>query len=384
MKYVQIISLVLAFSLTVAPSAQFLLEYLFKLLSIPAGYKTIFVELILTVNLLILLFIGNNTGVIQKFWDISKYWIPWLLYLVFQSWNSDIGQWKLQMYLSRMVFPVFIILFLYLVDPDRFEKYFFNTLIAISLVLIVATYLIDFSDRDFYRNIWLSRLIGICALYLFVSRKPSEVLKAGLLVFFIFIMFVIGSRGPLLSFILTAFILYAIKNKNNLLKSTFTGVMLLSVFFAVTQIYDVSDEAASFLSHGKTTNIGKVKNDRVGVYIPTLEIINENMLFGVGLGRWWDVYTKKIHVYKHIDYTYPHNIFLEIASELGVIGLILFSVLFIPYRRLFNIDNRYNIFILLGFLYAATSSDLAQNPAPMIFLLLSFASYKNIRERDPK
>lgn len=63
---------------------------------------------------------------------------------------------------------------------------------------------------------------------------------------------------------------------------------------------------------------------RLEFYSLSKEMFADNTLFGVGFGA-WSLYAKDRH-------RYPHNLFLEIASETGLVGLVLIVLLLLSLR----------------------------------------------------
>ena len=66
---------------------------------------------------------------------------------------------------------------------------------------------------------------------------------------------------------------------------------------------------------------GGYENNRLPLYLEGLKIWGENVVVGAGWGRFGEESTL-------IYYRHPHNVFIEILSELGVIGFLVFSVVF--------------------------------------------------------
>lgn len=131
-----------------------------------------------------------------------------------------------------------------------------------------------------------------------------------------------GSRGTLLAIMLFFFI-YLIKNKNwVLLIISFLLVILLWSF-----LMDIMEGIVSFVSEitgaKKIESILKVvsgevelmdsSSGRTVLYERSLDLFFQNP-FGNGVGYWA---TDPI-----MNGLYPHNIFLQVASELGIIGLV--------------------------------------------------------------
>lgn len=387
MTIVYLATLFFSFVMSLVPAAQFLLEPVFDVVGLGAGFKTPFIDFLIVIGMVIIYVKAPAPNVKSDFVKIFKWWVPWLLYLLISSGFTDVGFWKFQMYVARLLLPTMAIVLVYLAAPDKFERYFFGLMIFLVLLLVPTLLIVDFDEKDFYNNIWLSRALAICSLYLFVttSFKFDSIVKLSLIGLFFVSMVLIGSRGPVLSFILSAAVFFMIKNRKNIKLLAGGGLSAVVLATLVIQISDVSvsSHVASFLTHGKSENIEHVDkaDDRTGVYPGTIDIVLDNPITGVGLGNWHIVYYKQQGMYNDGEYKYPHNFMLEIASELGLIGLILFLILFKPYKYMFNLQNNYNIFILLGLLFASTSSDITQNSAPMIFMIISYLYEKNSRLR---
>ena len=72
---------------------------------------------------------------------------------------------------------------------------------------------------------------------------------------------------------------------------------------------------------------------------------------------------------------YPHNIFLEVALEMGVVGFFFFSVLILIGFKSFYKNNLFFYLFLISLVNAQLSGDLVGNNYIFIFLFLS-VSYK--------
>lgn len=380
MSFVYISTLFFAFVLSLAPAAQYLLDPIFGLAGVSAGYKTPLIDLLIFLGMIVIVVNSPGNHVIREFVAIFKWWIPWLIYLLIRSNFDGVGIWKFEMYIARLLIPTAAIALVYLAAPERFERYFFGLLLVLAIILIPSMLLYDFDERDFFSNIWLSRTLAICTLYLFINIKLqfNLVAKVSLMTIFIVAMFLIGSRGPFLALLLTATTYFMLKNRKNYRIMFGGGIVAVIIAVVFIQFINISSIAASFLTHGKSDQIENIQdaNDRSGVYAPTFEIFAEKPIFGVGLGLWSKVFYDENNLLDDGEYKYPHSFLLEVLSELGIVGLVLYILLFRPLKRMFSLNNKYNIFILLGLVFATTSSDLTQNSAPLIFCVLSFIYIK--------
>lgn len=130
---------------------------------------------------------------------------------------------------------------------------------------------------------------------------------------------------------------------------------------------------------------------RLDSFKSAVNIFIENAVIGVGTGGW--SYTRNGFDFRD----YPHNIFLEIGSELGVLGLIIFCIfLWFIYRDIVvglsrkNRNSALYLFsiwgvgiALIGFFNAQVSGDLCVNEYLWIgaAILSKVASWVDLREK---
>ncbi|WP_255261516.1 O-antigen ligase family protein [Bacillus pseudomycoides] len=121
---------------------------------------------------------------------------------------------------------------------------------------------------------------------------------------------------------------------------------------------------------------GESAEGRTGRYDFAFKLFAENPIVGDGIGGFG-------YNYNDTDARgYPHNIFLEIIAELGLVGLVLFLLLIFrciaPYFYRSGKDDSfsYSIFIvfLFYFLNANISGDLNDNRVMFCFMSLSYIS----------
>jgi O-antigen ligase len=399
MAILYIATCVLIFSLTLSPGLEDAMVYLYDLANVPVGLRTVLVDVILLIISCIFL-AKKRTPVVKEILFTFLLWIPWLIYLGIRTDFTEIGLWKYGSYVLKVFVPCLVTAVIYKANSDMFRKYFMLTLLVVNLFLVIFFAIqgdtIGHSNLD--RNIWLSRGLGINIIYLMLSYRDitNKLLAILIMPILLAIMIIIGARGPVLSVIMTSLLLAFVRYRKN---PIMLNVLFMSGFILSLSVFYVDSLRASFesfVTHGHKMGM-KMENaadSRLSVYKPTLEIFLEHPVAGVGLGKWWDHYRKKtmhpgswfatkFKMEKKRDYTYPHNIILEILSELGLIGILLFILLFYPYRRLFEIKTGYSLLVILCFLYACTSSDITINSPLMIFNTLGIlafreASYKKV------
>lgn len=192
---------------------------------------------------------------------------------------------------------------------------------------------------------------------------------------FIFFSIFNGSRGNLLSLILSFFlvnILYVKKNYTSYLKFLTFAIVLILIFINTDFFqnsldnYYISSRFFSEKSYGSL-------DERYIAYRLVFSNIDFKILFGNGIGDFGNLLTGK-------DSTaYPHNIFLEILYELGLFFLIIFfSILLSVYRKSLRLkkinklsyDLLFVINLVIYFLFFAQSSgDITDNFLLIIFLI---------------
>lgn len=124
---------------------------------------------------------------------------------------------------------------------------------------------------------------------------------------------------------------------------------------------------------------GKTNDDAVNVrwelYKSSIEMIRERPLLGWGFGgfrspeKGYLVYLNK----------YPHNVILEIATEFGIIILlVVMALLLYVFKAAYSRSPLYFSLLVLAFWLSLFSKDIASNGALWLFCILSFYKQLNI------
>jgi len=168
----------------------------------------------------------------------------------------------------------------------------------------------------------------VCILYL-----VSCILTFTASIFFTF------SRGAWLGLIvgIITMLAIAVVKKNLLAQKKILEIILISsalIFILFSQFQNL---VLTRLSNEARLEI-KSNIERVESYQDSWEVINDNWLFGVGIGN-YIVESKKLEVrsknYNKQGYFYQpvHNVFLLIWAEIGIFGLLFFIVLLLCVMR---------------------------------------------------
>ena len=263
---------------------------------------------------------------------------------------------------------------------------FFNILIWFIVVLALVSFSIVQESNErlsvfgggpiiFAR--WM--LIGIFILF-FTNKYKKRKLSWLLMCMFFALSLAAGSKGPILAFLMT-FSIYFFLNFQKLIIKVFAIIIIL---FSFTQFIDNSFSDKLFRL-GKTERLITNDNTSTNIRIQFIERSVELATcypFGVGVGN-WQTYCNKEKPYHLLKHEYPHNLVLEVLSELGFIGGILFllvlcKVLYFTYFRMvfysFSKDSFYPLLFYLQLFLIFTalfSGDL--NDSRLLFVILAMS-----------
>ena len=257
--------------------------------------------------------------------------LPVPLATITLAWSPDLsyGLYKI----GNLTFVTLILALLLAVACDRSSPQHVGkvlvTLLGMLLVVAVVHKLrTGFFDREslFFLNgpIVFGRLMGIAALLSLSLFKRST----GLLLFLAFALAVIwtASKGPIVAMVLTLLLLSlrTLKLKRILI----TAAGLVCVMYVFYQYRDTLTEEFGLLRVFEVieavVNQESVESRSVNVrwraIVRSIEVIFENPL-GVGLGGW--------QITTQFPLAYPHNFFMEVISEMGIIIGTIFAVPFL-------------------------------------------------------
>ena len=202
-----------------------------------------------------------------------------------------------------------------------------------------------------------ARWLGFGIIYLFFFPIKLKWLKIPLILVFIVLIFATGSRGPVMSILIT-FLVYFLINFNKLFLKF---ILILGFSFFIFFSFNITKELSelgnidrvfmNFSSQGvkkRSTNARFVFNQR------SLELVKEYPL-GVGVGNWQKMINKQNprHLIKH---EYPHNIFLEIATEYGLISLFIFimiviNTIYLGFKKMMITTSVFSMYPLFFYLF---------------------------------
>lgn len=164
-----------------------------------------------------------------------------------------------------------------------------------------------------------------------VLSNKGKVLRAALLLVLIVILvaiFISGSRGGMVGvFVLFAVYLFVIQRKVTVLGALLTACIMV---FSFVPMEVLSDRWANAVESGGA--------GRIEIWLGGLRALPTYWATGAGLSNFPYVYSEfgRFTPQTVLIMRAPHNIFLEIAIELGIAGLVLFLVVIWKHYRVLN------------------------------------------------
>ncbi len=213
-----------------------------------------------------------------------------------------------------------------------------------------------------------------------------------LLVYFLVVIVALGARTVMVGLILTILINLILYGRQMRSKNMYILAALVPFVFAVFVMLNpvVKTRFMDMLKDNyDSSNYGSYFA-RTHIWIPGIEAIRENILFGVGTGDHQSELNKKFLEHKYTEGVRlefnMHNQYLQTALNLGLIGFsLLLFIFYIQVKEGFNRqDFLYLSFLLLFILACITEAMLVINKGTIFFIVLSYIFFNSkIREELP-
>jgi O-antigen ligase len=348
----------------------------------------------LFIIILITLWIIKLLSVEEIVWNKNKLNLPIFLFIIVLSFSLMISNTVQIRYGDYIIFISYIILYFVIInfinkkkEFDYFVKLFFLTSFIVSLYTLIQYYGFDPYLKDLHsltstigQKNWISNYIGmffpIALIYfLLENKKRNKIIYFILLSILYVTLMICQSRGIWISICLTAilaiyiiikFKFYEIFKRNRKWLS-----YLLVTFLAITIIYSTDNplnkSAITFPQRAMSTfdEQDPSINARLLMWKTTFEMIKDKPILGSGIGTFKinyldyqaDFIEKNPYYVKYSGNAgEAHNEYLQIWSELGIIGLGIFLlIIFVFYKLVWEFlkkekDNKKKIMCLGLFL----------------------------------
>lgn len=247
--------------------------------------------------------------------------------------------------------------------------------ISTNFIMAIATYLL----------IYLSLSANI-------QLKYKIALGLWALANFYYVIFMNIARSGYLVLIISLLVLTIVYVKQIQWKKGALILLILIIGFTLAKFFSPNFEQR-FNAIQSNVSAYQVGNDttslsgRLSFYQNTLAIIKKNPLFGTGIGSFEAVYTQFGHEHHIQAYTSnPHNQFLDITEQLGLIGLLSYlSFLYYAFRYISRrqpLKYVLGMGIFFGFLVGSFVNSwlMDLNPGFFFCLLISLASTPKLEQ----
>lgn len=200
-------------------------------------------------------------------------------------------------------------------------------------------------------NVMMPAIVGSTLLFFYFKKKIALLL----LLFFLLFSFIFSNKGATLSGLFIVIFAYVyIPAGGRLLKRRLAIVSLIlcmGLFFFLP-LLDIAWSVVSHMniegSYALTTvtmiteGLGdNVYSERFKVWADAITMFNDSRLWGHGVG----------HFYQYSEQPYPHNFILQIMTEYGIAGTLLFLFIFVSsLKQVFRIHSfEKKIFVIIMF-----------------------------------
>ena len=251
-------------------------------------------------------------------------------------------------YVSKVIF--FLSSIYFIIGITAYSSFLTNE--VTGFFNIFELFELDF-EGQIYQNVgfWIS-LLSICffnyIIIYFKSFKENKLIFIGLILSFLLsIIFLLlsGARGSLLGLMIALIYLSRnIRDKRFIFSSIFV-ILLFLIFMLLNQEIFLTINRFLILFSGD-------ESSRIYLFSQAIKLWSQDIstiLFGAGVKSF------PIFIYQNDFGYYPHNVFLEILCELGLIGLIIFLrilFLFFKHRGDNELINTFSIFLICLFCFS--------------------------------
>lgn len=364
---------------------------LIVLLSLSISLSVAVSNIILVTLLIIVILEGNFTKKIKKIlssnWMISiiclllLYYLYWIFFGKFTDSN-----WLLKRVSLLWLLPVFYSTNFSNKTIEKSVFAFFVSMFISSVIAIAENCGVlningeNWTNSAFLKytehNIFLASSI-LLLIYSYFKISVTPLIKIVLLIFLPFYLISLfteaGKSGQLVFIFLLTIYIFVELRKN--IKHLFLALSLL--LLAVFVVYNTSEMIQKRYTHEIGGFLTEQPTSRYLLFSHSLEIIKKRPVIGHGTGSFTDIFkkinkeTEKIVRYNHKT---PHNNYLYVWIELGMLGLlILLSVFYFQIRELKKLKDGF-VRILLPIMYLAimfTDSYLFTHNTLVLYIFLS-------------
>ena len=335
----------------------------------------------------------------------------YFLHVVGMLWTEDL-KWGLHILHKMWYFLLLFPILFNIVKREYIKYYVISFLLAIALTEI-ASYLVWFELVGPFKNAtvlnptpFMSHIsynpILIFAIYLvlheiFLNKKLTNLSFSFYSFFAISMtinMFITGGRaGQVGFFVMLSILIFQIFDKERVKSLIAILIVMPAIFFTAYHSSDLFKErvdkaVVETLTFSENSQNKNSLGVRLHFAMNSLEVINQNLILGVGTGDFPSEYSKinEINTPDLPKTTNPHNMYTLIAMQLGLIGLVsMLSIFYYQIKLSFYASNKFikDVGVTLPLLFLVimwSDSYLLGHYTSLLFVFFSSFLYKDFEK----
>lgn len=395
-------------SFNLVKTYQYLLITLFFLMPLTVSGANTIIVLICFIWLLSGNYKSKIKEIIQSKLLISSI-IFYLIHVIGMAWTSDFS-WGFHI-LHKMWYFLLLFPILYTIVKKEYIQYYISAFLAAIFLTEATSYLIWFelipplkhatalNPTPFMNHVTYNPMLAFAAYLvghqlLFNSSlvKTKQVLYAFFMTSMSINMFITGGRaGQIMYFLVLSILILQFFNSQRIKAILVILILIPSIFFlafSASPIFKhrvtVAYEEIINYENAKTTSVGQ----RITYGINFIELFKEHPLIGVGTGD-FPSEIEKIYLVNSPEVPRggnPHNMYILILSQLGLIGLLSFlSIFYIQIKLSYNssqklIRNTGFTMPILFLVIMISDSYLLGHFTSLLFIAFSSFLYKDFEK----
>ena len=315
-------------------------------------------DLLLCIVVILFLFFFFKKKNFYLYKNFLIFFTLYYFYLIFSSLFSEYQILSIKSSLPYVRFIIFTLAVHYLIDNKKnFLKNFFYCLYATFIIVIISGYFQYFTSYNLagivqtepnrltlafneksYLGGYISRLLPLLIGLMFYSLKPNKlnyIISFITITLSILLVFISGERTALgLIILFIIFIFLFISNLKWLKKTIIISTAFLVLIIVSLISYDNGIKERQF-DHTITQLRLFEKDSRIKIYsiehevhmINAFDMFKKNIVFGIGPNTFREECKNYPPVEDILCSTHPHNNYIQLAAETGLIGIIFLLVL---------------------------------------------------------
>jgi len=319
------------FGLALALTGRVLISMFYDNISLSFPYQSLTTYLVIVILGIVMFYFKHRAKPVS--FSAPQLWAALVLLILIigltYSTNPSYGKQKVIFYTTfnflLVIAPILIL------DSEKKVSYIFTTAYLLGLALAIITLPLALSTSTIFRfypsdnvnPIWFSRSLGVSLLasVFIISTIKRRAVKIFILAtwpLFIYLMLRSWSRGPMLGIILALIIFFYLQPKISWRLKIIGGAV---IFFAGVGILLVTSNVILARLQAPISQEASAAF-RVLAWIEAVRMFIAHPLTGIGTGSFFIDFP-------FTPFIWPHNIFLEAASENGIIGFLALGMFFL-------------------------------------------------------